>query len=148
MGPKHCDKPRYQIVFALFDGVYNASRIQAVYPYTKVHLTTLLKVRLLLSSVYSQIIWIYIEPCLTKIWNILKLNDSALGMHDDTQKVLGKVFMNHLFVSISARNLYLNITSNYRPCSCPIICRDIYSQCYFVHWYLQQHLIQLSWLAK
>ena len=35
------------------------------------------------------------------------------------------------------------ITSNDCPFGCSIICTDIYSQCYFVHWHLQQCLIQL-----
>ena len=40
------------------------------------------------------------------------------------------------------------ITSNDRPFGCPISCIDIYSQCYFVHWHLQQCLIQSSSLAN
>ena len=41
-----------------------------------------------------------------------------------------------------------HITSNNRPFDCPIICTDIYSQCYFAHWHLQQCLIQSSLLVN
>ena len=44
-------------------------------------------------------------------------------------------------------NANYRISSNNRPFGCPIIYTDIYSQCYFVHWHLQQFLIQSSWLA-
>ena len=40
------------------------------------------------------------------------------------------------------------ITSYGRPFGCSLMCTDIYSQCYFVHWHLQQCLIQSSSLAK
>ena len=42
------------------------------------------------------------------------------------------------------RFMRIFITSNDCPFGCPIICRDIYSQCSCVHWYLQQCLIQSS----
>ena len=41
-----------------------------------------------------------------------------------------------------------SITSNNRSFGCPIICTDIYSQCYFVHWHPQQCLIELNSLAN
>ena len=41
-----------------------------------------------------------------------------------------------------------NITSNDRSFVCPIICTGIYSPCYFVHWHLQQWLIQAHWLIE
>ena len=39
-------------------------------------------------------------------------------------------------------SLTCSITSNDHPFDCPIIYIDTYSQCYYVHWYLQQCLIQ------
>ena len=40
------------------------------------------------------------------------------------------------------------ITSYDRPFGCPIMCSDIYSQCYYAHWHLRQCFIQLSSLAN
>ena len=43
---------------------------------------------------------------------------------------------------------FQQFTSNNLPFGHPIICTDIYSQCYFVHWRLQQCFTQSSSLAN
>ena len=60
--------------------------------------------------------------------DILKLVHSGIPMH------------------LLATGLLAFITSNCRHLSCPIVCTDIYSQCYFVHWHLQQCLTQSNLL--
>ena len=49
-----------------------------------------------------------------------------------------------LWIPAFSYNFSVLITSNVRPLGCPIICTDIYSQCYCVHWHLWQCLIHSS----
>ena len=86
------------------------------------------------------------DPIWSCVELIMFLTNWIPGLFTCSAKMF--IILKNISAKIVDIHRFTCITSFYRTFGCPIIYTDMYSQCYFGHWHLQQCLIQLSSLVS